>query len=1259
MTGPSEVGFENLSHVHTTGHPERVQDNLDRRSILEVWHVLFRQNARDHALVPVPSGHLVADAQLALHGDVNLHQLDDARRQFIALGQLLFLFVHDFLEHIDLARGHFLDLVDLLVHPRIFVGVLDPLQVARRDTLDRIAVQNRILGQQPLVGALVVQIGLHFLAPQQAFQAFQAFIGQNSDLVGKVLFELRDLVAFDRLGALVLLLAFAREDLHIHHDAFDSRRAVERSVAHVAGFFAEDRAQQFLFRRQLRLTLRRNLADDDVALLDAGADADHTRFVQISQRGFTHVRDVARHFLGTKLRVAGFEFELFDVNRGVVILLHHLFRNQNRVFEVVAAPRHERDQHVASQRQLAKVGAWTVGDYLPLHHPLAFLHNRFLVDAGVLVRALKFGELVNVAAHFARKLHRMMLALDPNNDAFGIDRIDDSVTARKYDRARVAGGNAFHPSPDNRSLSTQQRHRLTLHVRTHQRAVCVVVFQERHERSGHRNQLLRADVDVIHFVAVHQHKVASLASIHQLAGDTALVVQFDVGLRNGVPVFFPRGEIERKRLDLDRLLAPFLEIGVDLFHLAFFGIVADFVGAVTGIDDDDVVHHASVLHLAVGRLDEAVVVDARKAAQRRDQSDVRTFRGFNRADAPVVRWVDVANFESGTFARQAARPQGRQTPLVRDLRQRIRLIHELGQLRGSEELANRSHHRLRVDQVVRHGRRHFLVHAHLFLDRAFHADQTDTELVFQQLANRSHPAIAQVIDVIHRADVLAQLEQVLDRCVKVRRIKGALFEARCILVFEQLDVELQPAHAREVIFARIEEHALEQRRRRVQRRRITRPQFAINFDQSFRRSSDRIAAQGLADHRAHVVALGEEHAQFDHARFQYLCHFIGRDFRVRLEQHFTARGVDNVAGRPRAFQIGCIHFDFADLRLLNILQGRSADLAAGVRHFITRLRLDVVRQLHAQQIRGLFARRIQRPEQLLVADNQAIRGVESLQNVFAGTQAERAQKDRAQELALAVDAHVQNVLLVVLELNPRTAVGNDLSQEISAVRRRLEEHSRRTVQLADDDALGSIDDERAILRHQRNIAEENFLLLDVADGTVAGLILVPDGEPHRHFERSRVGHAALFAFRHVILQLQPNRIAALVAEVGSIRVVGAALVAQNFAGMKRVGNHRRSAILTSRAQVMQPFQVAALALPVANREVHKLKLGNVAEIGNRKHRLKYRLQPAVFAFAGQLVHLQEAVIGALLNLDQVRNLDGCWNFGKIETLAMDIVLCHS
>ena len=95
---------------------------------------------------------------------------------------------------------------------------------------------------------------------------------------------------------------------------------------------------------------------------------------------------------------------------------------------------------------------------------------------------------------------------------------------------------------------------------------------------------------------------------------------------------------------------------------------------------------------------------------------------------------------------------------------------------------------------------------------------------------------------------------------------------------------------------------------------------------------------------------------------------------------------------------------------------------------------------------------------------------------------------------------------------------------------------------------------------------------------------------------------------HVILQLQADRVAALVAEVGSVRVIGSALVAKHVARMKRVGDDRRSAVLTGGAQVMQPFQVAALALPVADGEIDKLELRYVAEVGDRKHRLKDSLQ---------------------------------------------------
>ena len=72
--------------------------------------------------------------------------------------------------------------------------------------LDDLAVEHRALGEQALVGPLVVQVGQNFLAAQQASQTLLALVVENSDFVFEVLFELRIFSRFDRLGALVLLL---------------------------------------------------------------------------------------------------------------------------------------------------------------------------------------------------------------------------------------------------------------------------------------------------------------------------------------------------------------------------------------------------------------------------------------------------------------------------------------------------------------------------------------------------------------------------------------------------------------------------------------------------------------------------------------------------------------------------------------------------------------------------------------------------------------------------------------------------------------------------------------------------------------------------------------------------------------------------------------------------------------------------------------------------------------------------------------------
>ena len=140
-----------------------------------------------------------------------------------------------------------------------------------------------------------------------------------------------------------------------------------RGVANFARLLAEDRAQQTLLGRQLGLALGRDLADEDVFRTHFGADANDAALVEILERVFADVGDVARDLFGPELGVAGFALVLLDVNRGEAIVLDHAFADQDRVFVVVAFPRHERDEHVLAERQLALIRRRTVGEDLAAH----------------------------------------------------------------------------------------------------------------------------------------------------------------------------------------------------------------------------------------------------------------------------------------------------------------------------------------------------------------------------------------------------------------------------------------------------------------------------------------------------------------------------------------------------------------------------------------------------------------------------------------------------------------------------------------------------------------------------------------------------------------------------------------------------------------------------------------------------------------------------------------------------------------------------
>src|SRR5712691_279946 len=758
---PAEMGLEDLTHVHARRHAERVEDDLHRRPVREVRHVLVGQDAGDDALVAVAAGHLVADGQLALHRHEHLDELDHAGGQLVAALQAALLLREERLQDLDLALRLVHDLGQLGLG---FLVVLAP--DAQLQDVGMAQLGEDVAGQvlalpDDLLAAGVDQVAGGDLSLEQVLDPLVALVLEDADLVLEVLLHHEQLGVLDLPGPLVLLHALAREDLHVDDDALDAGRAHQRRVADVARLLAEDRPQELLFGRELRLALGRDLADQDVARPHARPDPDDAALIEVVEERLAHVGDVAGHLLGAELGVAGLDLELLDVDGGVHVVLDQALADQDRVLEVVAAPGHERDEHVAAEGQLAHVGARAVAEDLPLADVLADLHDGLLVDAGVLVRALELRQVVDVGPDLLA-LVRPVLGLHADDDPAAVDRVHDAGPAAHHRRPGVLDRDVLHAGADERRFAAQQGHGLALHVGAHQRAVGVVVLEEGNERGRHRDELLGADVDVVHLRALGEDEVAGLAGRHAVLHDRALVVELDVGLGDRVLVLLPRREVEAVRLHLGQLLLLALEGVVDLEQIVALDLVAHREVAVAGLDDLHEVEDPALLLLAVRALDEPELVDAGEAAQRRDEADVRAFRRLDRADASVVGGVHVAHLEPGPLAAEAARPEGREPPLVGDLAERVRLVHELAELAGPEELADGGHDRLGVDEVVGHGRGHLLVDAHLLLDGALHPDEADAELVLEQLADAADPAIAEMVDVVHVLRAPAELQQERD-----------------------------------------------------------------------------------------------------------------------------------------------------------------------------------------------------------------------------------------------------------------------------------------------------------------------------------------------------------------------------------------------------------------------------------------------------------------------------------------------------------------
>ena len=442
------------------------------------------------------------------------------------------------------------------------------------------------------------------------------------------------------------------------------------------------------------------------------------------------------------------------------------------------------------------------------------------------------------------------------------------------------------------------------------------------------------------------------------------------------------------------------------------------------VTDMRIVHiHLSVLHRTVGRLDEAHGRNLRIDAQRRDQTDVRAFRRFDRAETSVVRIVHVAHLETGAVARQTAGTEGRQTALVRDFGQRVDLVHELRELRSAEEGVDHRRKGLGVDQV--HRREHLVVtHVHALADRARHAHEAHRELVRQLFAHGADAAVRQVVDIVHIGLRVDQLDQVFDDGDDVLPRQGS--DSR-IDVQVQLLVDAETAHVAQVVTLVREEELLDDVARRGLIGRLRGAQLPVDVNHGLLLGVTGVFLQRVVDDRevdAREVLLVQQDrlgAALDDLVDMFLLEdrLAVHDHVVALDRHHLARVLVHEVLDPRR-EDAC-----GELAAHGLLQG-------GLRH------------LHL------------------------VREIENLENLLVRLVTYRTQQRGDGQLLLPVDVGVHDVIDVRSELDPRTLEGDDTRRiELGAVgvHALSEEHARRTVQLGYDDTLRTVDDERSAFGH--------------------------------------------------------------------------------------------------------------------------------------------------------------------------------------------------
>ena len=455
-------------------------------------------------------------------------------------------------------------------------------------------------------------------------------------------------------------------------------------------------------------------------------------------------------------------------------------------------------------------------------------------------------------------------------------------------------------------------------------------------------------------------------------------------------------------------------------------------------------------HNTVRGFDEAEVVHHGVRCEGVDKTDVRTFRSFNRAETAIVRVVNVTDFEACTFTGKTTRTESGETTLVSKFRKRVHLVHELGQLALAKECLDDSRDHASIHEFARSRLFFFGMERKVFADDARHTGEADGNLTGKEFAHGTCTTVAQVVDIVKSVAFVAveEADHVFDDSEEVSLAHRHLGHRRHLEFVDAVEA------------------------------------FSNFLNLGKNSSGVNLCVQAVTTDFAKIVLVRVVEEEFVEVAFgglevrSFFLLLVGHGV-DSLEGVFAGLrlvGSERVVDEEVVFFLGK-HGDLFDTAFAEAFELLVVDDSVSFEDDFTRFFVnDIVEDDAVDEGADTFLVKV--IECGIVENDFVSLLVEEVQDVLSRFEADAAKHSGSGDLLLAVDDEVKDVAFGV-EFNPCAAVRNNTALVVGAavgLHFFVKAHTRRTVQLRNDDAFGAVNDKRSVLGHDRKFANQDIVL---------------------------------------------------------------------------------------------------------------------------------------------------------------------------------------